>query len=285
MCLQPQTSVRDGSVLSTRTGVHRADLGVKNHECGIPTAGHTRHRSRRRRQRPTSVDTLLMRSRATARERSEPACLLGNWAMAGRACSRAAAPCAGTGGWITIASLQSKKGAPAQLGTSSLQLPALAIEASLTSRAYDDPPRGHRRDADLRRQRRRHPAGRACAGRAARHQPDPGAGGAAAAGERGRRADDPAARDLRGPQDQGRDHRGDPRLRRARGHGGAAGRRAGDRQPRSRTCSTASLASGPAPPSRTTGRRSASTPRSTWSSTSRSWTWRIQSCSPASSPG
>ena len=36
-----------------------------------------------------------------------------------------------------IASLQSRKAAPGRLGTDSLRLPALTIEASLTSRAYD----------------------------------------------------------------------------------------------------------------------------------------------------
>jgi DNA-binding GntR family transcriptional regulator len=41
-----------------------------------------------------------------------------------------------TGG-ITITSLQSSAGAPGPLGTSSLRLPALVIEASLTTRAYD----------------------------------------------------------------------------------------------------------------------------------------------------
>ena len=56
--------------------------------------------------------------------------------MAGRACSRAAAPSRRDGG-ITIASLQSTQGAAARLGTGSLRLPVLAIEASLTSRAYD----------------------------------------------------------------------------------------------------------------------------------------------------
>jgi DNA-binding GntR family transcriptional regulator len=42
----------------------------------------------------------------------------------------------GTGG-LLIASLQSRKTAPGRLGTDSLRLPALEIEASLTSRAYD----------------------------------------------------------------------------------------------------------------------------------------------------
>jgi DNA-binding GntR family transcriptional regulator len=37
----------------------------------------------------------------------------------------------------TIASLPSRKAAPGRLGANSLRLPALAIEASLTSRAYD----------------------------------------------------------------------------------------------------------------------------------------------------
>ncbi|MGH3398789.1 MAG: GntR family transcriptional regulator [Streptosporangiaceae bacterium] len=73
------------------------------------------------------------RLRGSAQNR---ACLLVSRAIAARPGFPGRGAVARDGG-ITIASFQSAQGTAARLGTDSLRLPALAIEASLTSRAYD----------------------------------------------------------------------------------------------------------------------------------------------------